>query len=64
MRQRTGADPAVRGVSLVIPGTGTPIVGPSGADKTPLFASPWARALLCTPDVLLLDEAPARLPTG
>ncbi|MFJ5729043.1 ABC transporter ATP-binding protein [Streptomyces paradoxus] len=55
-----GADPAVRGVSLVIPRHGhTAIVGPSGAGKTTLF-SLVLRFLEPTGGELLLDGRPYR----
>ncbi|GAA2764243.1 ABC transporter ATP-binding protein [Streptomyces paradoxus] len=55
-----GADPAVRGVSLVIPRYGhTAIVGPSGAGKTTLF-SLVLRFLEPTGGELLLDGRPYR----
>ncbi|MEV7065169.1 ABC transporter ATP-binding protein [Streptomyces collinus] len=55
-----GADPAVRGVSLVIPRHGhTAIVGPSGAGKTTLF-SLVLRFLEPTGGELLLDGRPFR----
>ncbi|MFF5844183.1 ABC transporter ATP-binding protein [Streptomyces massasporeus] len=55
-----GADPAVRGVSMVLPRYGhTAIVGPSGAGKTTLF-SLVLRFLEPTGGELLLDGRPYR----